>query len=202
MWGQEREEVSNQTGSLPGPAGLELSAGLTPSPPSVTEEAVHIEGGLLFEHEVGGAAELCSQDTQGLSLGMFLPESVKVGVAGGIAQEEADGGLAEGPLDVGVADLGPGDAERLSVGFLGAFDEAAVGREILGRGKAPDIADLIEKGEAQDLSDAVDGHEEAEGVGVVDPSQLKDSVFELGDEGVVVWILGQLSSRLGPFDGR
>jgi hypothetical protein len=178
--------VSNQQSSLPGHAGLELYAGLTPSPPSVTEESVHIEGGLLFEHEIGGATELGGQDAQGLPLGVFLSETLEIGVAGRIAQEEADGGLAEGPLDVGITDLGPGDAEGLSVGFLGAFDEAAVGREILGRGKAGDVADLIEEGEAQDLSDAVDAHEEAEGVGVVDSGQLKDGVFELGDEGVVV----------------
>ena len=88
--------MSNQKSSLPGSAGLELCDGLTPSPPSMTEETVHIEGGLLFEHEVGGATEFCSQDTQGLSLGVFLTEALEKGLARQIAQEEADGGLAEG----------------------------------------------------------------------------------------------------------
>lgn len=193
--------MSNQKSLLPGRAGLELYAGLTPSPPSVTEESVHIEGGLLFEHEIGGATELCGQDAQGLSLGVFLSETLEIGVAGRIAQQEADGGFAEGPLDMGVADLSPGDAERFSIGFLGAFDEAAVGREILGRGKAGDVADLIEEGEAQDLADAVDGHEEAEGVGVVDPGQVKDGVFELGDEGVVVVEEREVGPDTGPDSG-
>jgi hypothetical protein len=47
----------------------------SPSPPSMTEETVSTEGGLLFEHEVGGVTELCGQDTQGLSLGVFFPEA-------------------------------------------------------------------------------------------------------------------------------
>ena len=70
---QEREEVSNQQCSLPGKARLELYAGLTPSPPLVGDESVHIEGGLLFENEVGGSAELGGQNTQGFSLGVFPP---------------------------------------------------------------------------------------------------------------------------------
>jgi hypothetical protein len=79
---------------------LELGVGLTPSPPSVGEEAVHIESGLLFENEVGGTAEFGGQDTQGLSLGMLPPEALEEGLSGRIMFEEADGGLAEGPLQV------------------------------------------------------------------------------------------------------
>ena len=193
--------MSNQQSSLPGVAGLELYAGLTPSPPSVTEESVHIEGGLLFEHEVGGATELRGQDTQGLPLGVLLAEPVEIGLSGGIAEEEADGGLAEGPFDVGVADLGPGDAERLSVGFLSAFDESAVGREVLGRRETGDIADLKEKSKGEDLADAVDGHEKAKGVGVVDPGELKGGVLELGDEVVVVVEEGEVGPDAGPDSG-
>ena len=193
--------MSNQKSLLPGSAGLELFAGLTPSPPSVTEEAVHIEGGLLFEHEEGGAAELSGQDTEGLAIAVFLSEPVEIGLTRWIAQEEADGGLAEGPLDVGVSNLGTGDAQELSVGFPGALDEPALGREVLDGGKAPDMANLIEKGEAQDLADAVDAPEEAEGVGVVDAGQVKDRVFELGDEVVVVVEEREVGPDAGPGGG-
>jgi len=85
---------------------LELCAGLTPSPPSVGDEAVHVESGLLFENEVGGPAELDGQDTQGLPLGMFPPQALQIVLPWGIVFEEADGGLTEGPLEMDIADLG------------------------------------------------------------------------------------------------
>ncbi len=87
-------------GLAAGKARLELSAGLTPSPPSVGDEAVHVERGPLFENEVGGSAELGSQDAQGLSLGVLCSETLKIFLAGRVVLEEADGGLAEGPLEV------------------------------------------------------------------------------------------------------
>ncbi len=192
--------MANQPVSPAGDLGLELCDRLTPSPPLVTDEAVHIKGGSLFQHEVGGAAELGGQHARGLSLRVLFAESLEIVVAWGIVFEEADGGFTEGPLDVGVADLGTGEAERLSIGFLGAFDEPAVGREVLGRGEAGDIADLIEKGEAQDLSDTVDTHEEAESIGVVDSGELKDGALELGDKVVVVVEGGEVGPD-GGLDG-
>ena len=126
---------------------LELCAGLTPSPPSVGDESVHIESGLLFENEVGSPAELGGQDAQGFSLGMLPSEPLEIVLAGGIVLEETDGSLAEGPLEMDVSDFGSGGAGFLSIGFLAAFDEAGIGGKSLDGGKAGDVADLVEEGE-------------------------------------------------------
>lgn len=60
--------MSNQSESLPGKPDSSYAPWLAPSPPSVSEETVHIEGGLLFENEVGSASELGGQDAESLSL--------------------------------------------------------------------------------------------------------------------------------------
>ncbi len=178
-------------------ARLELSDGLTPSPPSVGEEAVHIKGGLLFENEVGGSAKLGGQDAQGLPPGMLPSEALEVLLAGRVVFEEADGGLAEGPLEVDVSDLGAGGAGFLSIGFFAAFDEAGIGGEVLDGGKAGDVTDLVEEGEAQDLTHAADGSETAEAVRIVDVGLPEDGAFELRDEAVIAVDEGEIGLEAG-----
>ena len=48
-------------------------------------------------------------------------------LAAGVLAEEKDGGLTEGPLEMGVADLGARGAEDLAGRGLLALDQASIG---------------------------------------------------------------------------
>lgn len=180
---------------------LELYAGLTPSPPSVGDEAIHIEGGLLFENEVGGTTELCGQNAQSLALGMFLSEALEIVLSGLVVVEEADGGLTEGPFEVDVSDLVAGGAGFLSVRFFAALDEARIGREGLDGGEAGDVTDLVEQREAENLAHAADGSEAAEVVRIMDVGLAEDGALELRDEAVIVVDEGEIGVEVCP-NGR
>jgi hypothetical protein len=54
-------------------------------------------------------------------------EAVEVLLAAGVLAEEKDGGLTEGPLEMGVADLGARGAEDLAGRGLLALDQASIG---------------------------------------------------------------------------
>jgi hypothetical protein len=97
----------------------------------------------LFENEEGGPAELGGQDAEGLSLGVFPAQVLEIVLPREVVLKEADGDLTEGPLEVNIADLGSGSAGLFPVGLVAAFDEAGIGGEGLGRGKASDITDLV-----------------------------------------------------------
>ncbi len=64
-----------------------------------------------------------------------------------------DGRFPESPAQIGVAQLGPAQAFDLAGAGHRAFDQAAVGQEILHRGEALDVADLVEDGQAQVFAD-------------------------------------------------
>jgi len=153
---------------------------------SVHEEAVRVEGLVFLEHEVGGAAELGGQDREGLALAVLATQSVDERVGRRIPLEEADGGLAEGPLEMGVADLGATGARALAGARVLALDETGVGGELLNAGKAPDGVDLVEDREAEDLADAGDRLKEPERVGVVASSLADEGSLETFDERLVM----------------
>src|SRR6266516_3063914 len=60
------------------------------------------------------------------------------------------------PNQIRVAQLGPAQAFDLAGTGHRAFDQPAVGQEILHRGEAMDVPDLVEDGQAQVFADA--GH--------------------------------------------
>ena len=59
-----------------------------------------------------------------------------------------------------VAQLGPTQAFDLAGAGDGAFDQPTVAQEILDRGEAVDVADLLENGQAEVFSDARGGLQE------------------------------------------
>jgi hypothetical protein len=65
-----------------------------------------------------------------------------------------DGGFAEGPAEIGIAEFGVAEAFDFAGAGDGAFDQAAVTEEILHAGKAGDIADFVEEGQAEELANA------------------------------------------------
>ena len=115
--------------------------------------------------------------------------------------KEANGGLAEGPLEMDITDLVAGGAGLLSVGLLAAFDEASIGGEGLDGGKAGDVTDFVEEGEAKDLTHTSDGSEAAEVIRVVNAGLAEDGAFELGDEAVIVIDEGEIGLEVG-LNGR
>ena len=99
------------------------------------------------------------QDREGFAFAVLVGKPVEVFFPWLIAFEEERGRFAEGPLEMGIADLFAASAGLFSVGLLGAFDEPAVGDEILNGGEAMDVFDLIEDDKAQDPADAGNGLE-------------------------------------------
>ena len=125
--------MSNQTGRLPSTADrLELDVGLTASPPEESvHEAVHVEVCSASEHVVAGAAEVSGEDAECLAFAVLGAEAVDVLLAAGVLPEKEDSGLTEGPLEMGVADLGAGGADNLAARGLLALDETSIGHESL-----------------------------------------------------------------------
>jgi hypothetical protein len=71
------------------------------------------------------------EDGERFSLSVLALQPLLVLHSLGIGAKEEDGGLGEGPLEVGVADLSPGPAGPFSGRLVGARDEAGVGAEVL-----------------------------------------------------------------------
>jgi hypothetical protein len=84
----------------------------------------------MGEHEVDGAPDASGEDAERLALAVTTLEPVQMGLAAGVVPQEEYRGLTEGPLQVGVADLGASSAAgALAVARVLAPDEAAVGAE-------------------------------------------------------------------------
>ena len=189
-----RNAVRVWIGSLPArPTGLQLGIGLTRSPPSSCHELLHVEDSPSDEHVIGRPSDLVCEDRQRLSLSVLALELFEQALTFGVFSKEQDGGLGEGPLEMGVADLPPARAETLAGGFPGALDEAGVGGEVLDRGEAVDVVDLVEDRQGEDLADAGQGLEMEEAAGVVLLDGLDDVQLELANEPVVDFGEGEVS---------
>ena len=158
----------------------------------MAEELFDIKDGAVLEHEVNGAAELIGDDGVGLE-GTFLGfQAVVVGGEHGAVASTQDGGFADGPPEIGVAEFGAAQALDLTGAGDGALDQATVAGEVLDGGETVDGVDLVEDGEGQGLADAGDGLEEgviAGGEAAGGGNQLR---FEPGDHLVVVADGGQI----------
>ena len=102
----------------------------------------------------------------------------------------------------GIAQLGPAQAFDLAGAGHGAFDQPAVGEEVLHGGEARDVADLAEDGQAQVFADAGHGLEQGIlaggdlfGLALEFLFELEDLVVEVADHGQVV-----LAGRAGAGD--
>ena len=138
-------------------------------------------------------AELVGEDAQGLSLAELPLETVLETFAFRKVAEDGDGGLTEGPFEMGVADLGAsGGPGPLAGRGLFALDEAGIGGEVLDGGEAADVVDLIEKGEGEDLADAGNAVEAEQGLEIVGAGLAKDGVLEVSDQAVIGVAEGQV----------
>ena len=70
------------------------------------QEAVHVEGSLLGQHEIDGPAELGGHDGKRLGFAVSAGQATKLFLALGVAAEEEHGRFGERPLEVDVSDLG------------------------------------------------------------------------------------------------
>ena len=90
-----------------------------------------IESGSFLKHEVDGSAELIGQDSVAFKFTMFGYEHFGIGCKQRMIPFTDDGGLAEGPAQVGIAHFPAAEAFDFSGTGNGAFDQAAVAAEIL-----------------------------------------------------------------------
>jgi len=175
---REREEVSNQAKQVrPGATPVMRRAHPLPSIGSV-HESIHIEGCRTLEHVVGRTAEAGGQDAERLALAMLGADALEQTLASRVLLEEADCDLAEGPLEMGVADLVSRRSEHLAGRGLLALHQPGIGEEVLDPGKALDVVELVEERESEDGADTGDRLEELERVGILD-SRLPQSSLRL-----------------------
>jgi len=111
---------------------------------------------LVLEHEIDGTAELVGEDRERLGFAVLMSKSLEILFGRFIALEEEDGGLGEGPFEVGVTDLFTAGSVFFAVGLFDALDQTAVGDEILDGGEAFDGFDFVEDDQAEDSADSGD----------------------------------------------
>lgn len=127
-----------------------------------TGQFFDIEAGSVFQHEVDGAAELAGEDGVAFELAMFFFESAGKGIELFVVTFAEDGGFAESPAQVGVAEFGSAQAFDLSGAGDGAFDETTVTQEVLHGGEALDSVDFVEHGQPEGFSNSGRGAQESE----------------------------------------
>jgi len=133
------------------------------------------------------------KDREGFSLAVFVCQSVEVFFPRLIALEEECGRFAEGPFEMGLADLFASCAGLFAIGLLGALDEPGIGGKVLDRREAVDVFDLVEDDEAQDSTDAGDGFEQGVGHRVMFIGHGNDAAFHPGNDGIIGLDDGKIS---------
>ena len=76
------------------------------------DEHGHVEGCAADQHVVSGTGQLVREDAQRLAFAVLALQALQVALACGVLAQEQQGGLGEGPLEVGVADLLAGYGDR------------------------------------------------------------------------------------------
>ena len=168
------------------------------------DEAFGVEDGFLFEHEIDGAGQLDGQHGVGLEL-IVEPrfESLGQGADDQRITFGHHGGFAEGPAQIRIAELGTAQALDLPRAGDGAFDQAAIGEEILHGGKAGDVADLVENGQPEVIADTGCGLQQGEVAAGSLFGESEEFLFEAGQLGVVmtdegqIVLQGELAHRVG-----
>ena len=116
---------------------------------------------------IGGSPEFMGENAESFSFPMFLSESRKQFLTAGIFSKEKDCSFGECPFEMNVTDLFAAEAEFLACRFFGAFDESAVGGEILNAGESGDVMDFINDGQSQNLADSGDGTQAMKHIGIM-----------------------------------
>ncbi|SRR6266849_9256387 len=91
-----------------------------------TRLRIGIEGLLLPQHVINGPAQPRRQDTQSLGLAVLLLFAGQEALGLVALASQQAGGFREGPLQMGVADLGPAAARHLAGRQLLRPDETGV----------------------------------------------------------------------------
>ena len=181
---------------------------LRPGPKLFVGERAHqsfgVKHGFVLEHEIDGAGQFDGQDGVGFEFVVvhFGEEPVGQWADEFVIAFGNDRRFAEGPAQIGIAQFGAAQALDLAGRSDGAFDQAAIGQEILDGGEAGDVADLVKQGGAQVLADAGHGLQErviATGHFLGEPLELgfqgDDSFVEMADQSQFIF-QGELADRM------
>jgi hypothetical protein len=106
--------------------------------------------------------------------------------------EEQDRRCREGPFEVRIPELGAGGAIPLPRRFLGTFDQAAVGHNILDPWEAGDIMHLIQQHQTPHLADTGDGLPPVQGLGLVLLRRVDDGQFHIAEQPIVAVNQGEV----------
>ena len=106
---------------------------------------------------IHGTADLGLQDGQRLAFAAFLLLALHPSLHRDARPQHQARGFAEGPLQMGVADLFAAEAFHLAGAFVGATHEPAVRQEIAGFGKSTYTINLVKEDQAEDRPDAGNG---------------------------------------------
>ena len=152
------------------------------------DEAVGIKDRTVLEHEENGTCQFDGDDGIGFEFVAIHPGFETLGQRSedNVIAFGDDGGFAEGPAEVGIAELGSAQALDLAGAGDGAADQATIREEVFDGGEALDVADLVEDGQAEVFADAGDRLNEgviAEGGFVGQPFEL---FLQLGELVIVV----------------
>jgi len=144
-----------------------------------------VKGLAGLEHEVDGVGQLIGEDGVALELAMLGDQPVGVGTEEAVGAFADDGGLPEGPAQIGITHLAAGQPLEFSGAGDGTFDQSAVAGEVLDGREAGNGVELIEDGHGQDIADS--GHRLQEGVvaALVLPGVERDRAVEFFDQLVV-----------------
>ena len=103
-------------------------------------------------------------------------------------------GLAEGPLEVGVADLLAARSLHLAGTLVAAPHQPRIRQEVADLREAGDGVDLVEQDQSEDRTDARHRPQQAEGHRVIDPGVLDEVPLQFGDLLVVAVDEGQVGA--------
>ena len=100
-------------------------------------QAVRVKDGFVLEHKIGGASRLDGDHGVGFELvaAELGFQSLGQGTNDGVVAFGNDGGSAESPAPLVVAQLGAAEAFGFGGASHGAFDQAAIGQKFFSVGK-------------------------------------------------------------------
>ena len=182
-------------GGQAAPIVTQCGCRLACSPPLALEQGVEIEPDPPLQPVIDRPGQLRGEDRQGLALPVFVLSAGQRLVAHRMVAEAQDRRFGQGPLEIGVAALGAGGAIALPGRFLGAFDHAALGHEILDPGEAGAVRHLIHKPETQELAHAWDGLEPVQGVGLRLLRRLDHGQLQIPQPLVILVAEGEVSRK-------
>lgn len=133
-----------------------------------------------LQHKIDGPAKLMGKDGQRPGLVVFVCHTFQPGLRLRVLTQEQHRCLAESPLQIGVADLAPGGAIRLACRLFFAFDQTAIGGEVLHGWKALNGMDLVEDHQGENLTNARRRTQQYQAVLVTFPGVLLDMPFNPG----------------------